>query len=158
MTDEQAVQPEFAIQRVYTKDLSFESPDSPQIFTQEWHPEVNIDLQTSSAKLDQDYFEMILGITVTVKNKDKVAFLVEVREAGIFTLKNFPEDQIGPMMGIVCPSIIFPYAREVISDIAVRGGFPQLLLAPINFEALYTQQIQQQQQSANENSKEDAVH
>jgi preprotein translocase subunit SecB len=137
-------QPEFAIQRLYAKDLSLEAPNTPLIFKEEWQPELNIDMQTTSTRLEEDIYEVVLAITVTVKSKDKVAFLVEVKEAGIFLLKNFPEDQMGPMLGSVCPTIIFPYAREVISDVVVRAGFPQLCLAPVNFDALYAQHMQNQ--------------
>ena len=137
-------QPEFAIQRLYSKDLSFEAPNTPVIFKEEWQPELKIDMQTTSTHLEEDIYEVVLAITVTVKSKDKVAFLVEVKQAGIFLLKNFPQEQMGPMLGSVCPTIIFPYAREVISDVVVRGGFPQLCLAPVNFDALYAQHVQNQ--------------
>lgn len=141
-------QPEFAIQKIYTKDLSFEAPNAPQIFQEEWKPELNLNLQTVSHDLGDGVYEIVLTSTVTVKSSDKVAFIVEVQESGIFTIKNFPKDQIGPVLGSVCPSILFPYAREVISDVVVRGGFPQLCLAPINFDALYAQQMEQQQGEA----------
>lgn len=137
-------QPEFAIQKIYTKDLSFEAPNTPQIFQEEWKPELNLNLQTASKDLGESVFEVVLTATVTVKSDTKMAFIVEVQEAGIFTIKNFPKEQMGSVQGSVCPSILFPYAREVISDVVVRGGFPQLCLAPINFDALYAQQVEQQ--------------
>lgn len=137
-------QPEFAIQKIYTKDLSFEAPNTPQIFQDEWKPELNLNLQTAAKDLGDGVYEVVLTSTVTVQCDKKTAFIVEVQEAGIFTIKNFPQEQMGPVQGSVCPSILFPYAREVISDVVVRGGFPQLCLAPINFDALYAQQLEQQ--------------
>lgn len=143
-------QPEFAIQKIYTKDLSFEAPNTPQVFHEEWKPELNLNLQTVSKDLGDHVFEVVLTTTVTVKSNNKLAFIVEVKEAGIFTIKDFPKDQMGPVQGSVCPSILFPYSREVISDVVVRGGFPQLCLAPINFDALYAQQLEQQGSGAAE--------
>lgn len=143
MTAEQ--QPEFAIQRVYVKDLSFESPQSPAIFQQEWQPDLNLQIQTNTTRLADDTHEVILKLVVTVKSADKVAFLIEVQQAGIFTLRNFVEQQLHAMLGSVCPSILFPYAREVVTDLASRGTFPPLYLAPVNFEALYAQHLAQNQ-------------
>lgn len=135
-------QPEFGIQRIYIRDLSFEAPKSPKIFLQEWQPELNIDLHTKTEKLEQDLHEVVLTVTVTVKMKDEVAFLVEVKQAGIFAIKDFPEDQLKPMLGSFCPNILYPYARQVITETVVNGGFPQLYLAPVNFDALYNQQLE----------------
>ena len=136
--------PEFAIQRIYVKDLSLETPNSPQIFLEEWQPELNMDLGTdASLVLDEGVREVVLTVTVTVKIKDKVAFLVEVKQAGIFSMKGFPEDQLHPMLGSFCPNVLYPYAREVVSDAVMRAGFPQLYLAPVNFDALYEQHKQQ---------------
>jgi preprotein translocase subunit SecB len=134
---------EFVIQRLYVKDISFESPSAPEIFQSEWTPEVDMDLQQQSQKLKDDIYEVVLHITVTVKLKDKTAFLVEVKQAGIFTLKGFTDEQLGPMLGSFCPNILFPYARELISESVSRGSFPPLYLAPINFDVLYHEQMQQ---------------
>lgn len=139
-------QSEFAVQKIYTKDLSFEAPNALDAFQQEWKPELNLNLQSNAVALDEQHHEVVLTVTVTVKNEKKVAFLVEVKQAGIFTLVNFPKEQMGPILGSVCPSIIFPYVREVVSDVVVRGGFPQLCLAPINFDALYAQSVQKQKE------------
>lgn len=139
--------PEFAIQRIYTKDISFEAPQSPAIFQQEWKPDLNLQLQTNSVKLGDDIHEVVLKITATVKSHDKVAFLAEVQQAGIFILRLFPEDQLHAMLGSVCPSILFPYGRELISDLVNRGTFPPLYLAPVNFDALYMQHLEQQKQT-----------
>lgn len=142
MTQEQSTQPnpEFSIQRIYVKDLSLETPNSPQIFLEPWEPEMHMDLGTdASLKLDEGIREVVLTVTVTVKIKSKVAFLVEVKQAGIFALKGFSEDQLHHMLGSFCPNVLYPYAREVVTDAVMRAGFPQLYLAPVNFDALYEQ-------------------
>lgn len=130
---------QFAIQRLYVKDLSLESPNSPQVFTSEWKPEVNLDINTASNELGEDTHEVVLTLTVTVKSGDTTAFLVEVKQGGIFTIKGFPADALEHTIGSFCPSVLYPYAREVVSDVVMRGGFPQLILAPVNFEALFAQ-------------------
>ncbi|MCS5712678.1 protein-export chaperone SecB [Candidatus Berkiella aquae] len=148
MTDKNTNQdgPVFTIQRIYVKDVSFETPHAPEIFREEWKPEVNVDLQTKTNRLEESIYEVVLHLTVTVKMGERVAFLVEVHEAGIFTVKGFNQDQLGHALGSMCPNILYPYARETISDIVIRGGFPQLLLAPVNFDALYLQHLEQQKQ------------
>ncbi len=150
MTTEQnqAQQPEFSIQRIYVKDLSFESPQTPALFQEEWKPDLNLQIQTNTNRLADDTHEVILKLIITVKSADKTAFLIEVQQAGIFTLQRFPEQQLHAMLGSVCPSILFPYAREVVTDLASRGTFPPLYLAPVNFEALYAQHVAQQQNQA----------
>jgi preprotein translocase subunit SecB len=140
---------QFAIQRIYNKDISFETPNSPQVFTAEWKPEVNVQLNTAVQELGENHYELVLTVTVTAKQGETTGFLAEVQQAGIFLVAGLPEEEMGPMMGIYCPNILFPYAREVVSDLVNRGSFPQLVLAPINFEAVYAQQ-QQQQQTAGE--------
>ncbi len=139
--------PEFAIQRIYVKDSSFETPKAPEIFREQWDPQVSIDLQTSSKKIEDKIYEIILGVTVTVKIKETVAFLVEVKQAGIFSIGEFPEEQLSQLLGSFCPNILFPYARETITSMVTRGGFPQLYLAPINFDAVYQQQLKQREES-----------
>lgn len=136
--------PEFAIQRIYVKDFSLESPGSPQIFLEKWEPELNLDIGTNTVALGEGSHEVVISLTVTVKMKDKVAFLVEVKQAGIFTLNNFPEAEIRPMLGAFCPNILYPYAREAVTDAVTRAGFPQLYLHPINFDAMYQQHEQEQ--------------
>lgn len=146
----------FTIQRIYVKDMSFEAPNAPEIFRMEWKPEVKVDLQTHTAPLETNVFEVVLKITVTVTVAEKVAFLIEVQEAGIFTIQGFPEDQRNHALGAMCPGILFPYAREAISDVATRGGFPQLLLAPVNFDGIYLQhleQLHQQEEAAKKGKK-----
>lgn len=135
--------PQFNIQRVYTKDISFETPNSPDVFQLEWKPEVKLDLDSRSAKLADNTFEVILALTVTVKVADKVAYLAEVQQAGIFTIGNMDEAQLAHAIGAFCPSTLFPYAREAIASLVNRGSFPQLNLAPVNFDALYASYVQQ---------------
>jgi len=136
--------PQFAIQRIYVKDLSFESPSAPKIFLKEWQPELHMDVGTKTEAIDDDTHEVILTVTITVKVDGKTAFLVEVKQAGIFTIKDFPEDQVAPVLGSFCPNVLYPYARQVVTDAVVQGGFPQLYLAPVNFDALYQQHLQKQ--------------
>jgi preprotein translocase subunit SecB len=143
--DNNAVEKQFSIQKIYTKDMSFETPNSPKIFTETWEPSVDFNLGSHVEPLENSFFEINLTITITVKNKDTVAYLVEVNQAGIFALGGFTDEEMGPMVGSFCPNILFPYAREAVSDLIVRGGFPQLLLAPVNFDALYAQHLQQTQ-------------
>ncbi|MDT8407091.1 MAG: protein-export chaperone SecB [Methylococcales bacterium] len=147
---QQTPEKQFAIQKIYTKDLSFETPNSPSIFTGKWEPKVDLNLNTQVQSLENAMYEVVLTLTVTVKSGETVAYLVEATQAGIFALSGFTEQELGPMLGSYCPNILYPYIREVISDLVAKGGFPQLLLAPVNFDAMYAQQVQQQQQpSAN---------
>ena len=144
MTENQKVNqsnddPEFAIQRLYVKDSSFESPYSPQVFFEEWNPELDLDLATKTNNLGNDNHEVVLTVKATVKMREKTIFIAEAFQAGIFVIKNFPEDQMRPMLGSFCPNILYPYAREAITDMVVRGGFPQLYLAPVNFDLLVEQ-------------------
>lgn len=153
-TDKEATQNEreFGIQKIYTKDISFETPNAPQIFRDQWKPEVNLQLGNSAETLGEDVHEVILSVTVTAKLGEKTAYLVEVQQAGIFNIKGYSDAELGAMVGAYCPNILFPYAREAISDLVTRGGFPQLLLAPVNFEALYQQHLAQQQEEANKSA------
>jgi preprotein translocase subunit SecB len=141
--ENQAPEKQFAIQKIYTKDMSFETPNSPKIFTENWEPSVEFNLGSHVEPLENNFFEIVLTLTITAKHKDTVAYLVEVNQAGIFSLGGFSEQEMGHMVGSFCPNILFPYAREAVSDLIIRGGFPQLLLAPVNFDALYAQHLQQ---------------
>jgi len=143
-TEGNAQQGQFNIQKIYTKDISFEAPNSPKVFTEKWEPQNNLDLNTNANPIADNTFEVVLSLTVTAKPGDNTAYLCEVQQAGIFTIEGFSETNQHAMLGSFCPNILFPYAREAISDIVTRGGFPQLLLAPINFDALYEQHMQQQ--------------
>ncbi len=138
MSDEQAANAgQFAIEKIYLKDMSLETPASPQIFQQQWEPAVNMDLSNAVDAVADSLYEVCLSITVTVSAQDKPVYLVEVQQAGIFHIAGFANDMIARMAATVCLNILFPFAREVVSDLVTRAGFPQLLLAPVNFEALY---------------------
>lgn len=137
------VAPQFAIQRVYTKDISFETPNSPEIFTKDWKPEVKLDLDTRSNKVADDTYEVILVLTVTATVEGQTAFLAEVQQAGLFNIGNLPEPQLAHAIGAFCPTTLFPYAREAIASLVNRGSFPQLNLAPVNFEALFASYVKQ---------------
>ncbi|WP_367606453.1 protein-export chaperone SecB [Legionella sp. W05-934-2] len=136
---------QFLIQRVYTKDMSFEAPNTPAVFQQKWEPELSLDLNTSHTMLENSVYEVVLHVTATVKNEGQVAFLAEIKQSGIFTIKGAPGDQLDHLLGSFCPSILYPYAREAITSEVVRGSFPQLVLAPVNFDALYMQQKQSEE-------------
>ena len=133
---------EFNLQRIYTKDISFETPNSPAIFKQTWKPESTVNLNTEVTKLEDNVFEILLTVTLTTKVGDQTAYLAEVKQAGIFGIKGFPEQEIGPLLGSYCPNLLFPYVREVVSDLVTKGSFPQMVLQPVNFDALYAQHQQ----------------
>ena len=135
--------PEFAIQRIYTKDVSFETPNSPAVFQLDWKPEIQLDLDTRSTKLAENTYEVVLSVTVTATVEDKTAFLAEVQQAGIFTIGNLPEAQLAHTIGAFCPTTLFPYARETVASLVNRGSFPQFNLSPVNFEGLYASYVQQ---------------
>lgn len=132
----------FEIQKIFQKDISFEAPNSPQIFTQEWKPDTNVQITTEAKTLEKNVREVVLNITVTTKSGDKTAYLVEIQQAGIFTMKGFEEQQLGHLLGSYCPNILFPFARELVAELIAKGGFPHLLLAPVNFDVLYAQHQQ----------------
>ncbi|MEE2024013.1 MULTISPECIES: protein-export chaperone SecB [Alkalimonas] len=146
--DPQALQ--FAIQRIFVKDISFEAPNAPAIFRKEWKPEVKLDLDTRSDKLEDDVYQVTLSLTVTATVGDETAFLCEVQQAGIFSIAQLPENQLAHMLASFCPNILFPYAREAVSNLVNRGTFPQLNLAPVNFDALFAQYVQKRQAEAGE--------
>ncbi|CAG8999968.1 MAG: Protein-export protein SecB [Candidatus Celerinatantimonas neptuna] len=134
---------EFAIQRIYTKDISFETPNSPEVFQQEWEPEIKVDLDNDVAELAENTYEIALTLTVTASHDEKVAFLCEVKQAGIFTLGNMEPAQLAHAVNAFCPNILFPYARELVSSLVNRGSFPQLNLAPVNFDAMFANYLEQ---------------
>ena len=144
MADEQ-VQQQFAMQRIYTKDISFESPATPDVFRKQWQPAVNVDLNTKSDKIDDNgNFEVVLSVTITAKVEEETAFLVEVQQAGIFMIAGIEGEDLRRVLGTAAPNILFPYARETIDGLCVKGGFPPVMLAPVNFDALYQQALAQQ--------------
>lgn len=132
--------PQFAIQKVYLKDVSFETPNSPTIFKQEWKPLVDLHMTNEATPIEDDLYDIVLSITLTVKVGEAVACLAEVNQAGIFYISNLPDAVLNRMLATACPNILFPFAREAVANIVTRGGFPQLLLSPVNFDALYLQQ------------------
>ena len=137
MSDAAAKEGLFSIQRIFLRDVSFESPNVPELFLADWAPEIKVDFQTKSRKVDESIFEVVLVVTASAKNQDKTAFCVEVQQSGLFAVADFPHEQLAYVMGSLCPSILYPYAREAVSDLVTKGGFPPLLLAPVNFDALY---------------------
>ena len=142
MTEQEA--PSFGIEKLYVKDLSLEVPNAPEVYLERKSPEVSIQLQTAAKPLAEGAFEVTLTVTTTAMLGEKTVFLVEVGQAGIFRIKNVPEENIEPLLAIACPNILFPYAREVVSDAITRAGFAPVLLQPVNFEALYASRVQQQ--------------
>lgn len=145
MSEASAENKQFAIQKIYVKDLSFETPNSPAVFTEEWKPEVNLNLNSESRPVADNVYEVVMKLTVTARQGEKTAYLAEVQQAGIFTIAGFAEDEVKPMLGAFCPNTLYPFAREAVADLVQRGGFPPLLLAPINFDALYAQQVNEVQ-------------
>ncbi|CAG1014562.1 MAG TPA: protein-export chaperone SecB [Albitalea sp.] len=133
-------QPVFQIQRVYLKDLSLEQPNSPQILLEQAQPQVDINLALNAEPVADGVYEVAVTATVTTKVNDKVLFLVEAKQAGIFEIRNIPEDQLQPIIGIACPGIVYPYLRAVVSDICTRAGFPPVILSEVNFQAMFEAQ------------------
>lgn len=144
MSEQQAPQLTFNTQRIYTKDISFEAPKSPYVFQKEWRPELKLDLDTGSVKLNENVYEVTLRVTVTAMIEDEVAFLCEVQQAGIFAIEGLEGNQLAHCLGAYCPNILFPFARECVLNLASRGTFPQINIAPVNFDQLFMSYLQQQ--------------
>ena len=140
MTEE--TKPVFTIEKIYVKDLSLEVPHAPGIFLERDAPQVHVELKMQHTRMDADLYEASVTVTVTAKVKEKIMFIVEAEQAGIFRIRHIPETEMGPVLGIGCANILFPYVRETVSDAVTRGGFPTVMLNPVNFEALYQQQQQ----------------
>ena len=134
----------FQIEKVYIKDLSLEIPNAPQVFMEQNQPELVVRIDSGSTPFAESHFEVTVTATVTARAGERTLFLAEVVQAGIFQLRNVPAEELGPLLGIACPTILFPYVREAISDLVTRGGFPPVLLSPISFEQLYVQRMQNQ--------------
>jgi len=148
MAEEEAAtqaQPQFAIVRTYVKDLSFESPMGAKVFTKQFQPKIQLDVNTKANKVGDNQYEVTLMLTVTAKLEEETAFIIEIQQAGLFNITGFPEDQMKHVVGAVCPNFLFPYSREAVDNLAVRGGFPPLQLAPIDFDGLFRQQQAQAQ-------------
>lgn len=146
MSDEQQV-PVFNIEKTYVKDLSLEVPNAPHCFLERESPEIEVQLQTSGSAVGDGIFDVVLTVTVSAKVGEKTLFLVEVAQAGLFQIRNIPDAEIEPIVAVACPNILFPFAREVVADAVSRAGFPPVLLAPVNFENVYRQRLEQQAQS-----------
>ena len=143
MSDPQA--PIFNIEKIYTKDISLELPHAPQIFLERENPEIGVQLHSESSSIDDGLFQVVLTVTVTAKIGEKTLFLVEAGQAGIFQIRHVPEQDLEPILSVTCPNILFPYARETISDLVTRAGFPPVVLSPVNFEAIHQQRLMAQQ-------------
>jgi len=135
----EAQQPSFSIEKIYVKDLSLEVPGGAQSFMQSEQPQLEVQITQQSQRVNEALFEVTLVVTVTAKSGEKVLFLVEASQAGVFQIRNVPDSDLSPLLGIVCPNVLFPYARETVSDLITRAGFPPILLAPVNFETIYQQ-------------------
>jgi preprotein translocase subunit SecB len=142
--------PSFSIEKLYIKDLSLEVPNAPAIFLERETPEINLQLQSGATKVGDDIFEVTLTATVTAKIGEKNMFLVEAGQSGLFRIRNIPQENLEPLLGIACPNILFPYARELISESVIRAGFAPVILQPVNFEAMYAARVQQEQQEQQE--------
>ena len=151
MNESTETKQQFAIKKLYVKDVSFESPTSPKSFSyQKWEPKIDLNLSNKQIHIDADIYEAVLSITATVSIEDETAFLIEVHQAGLFQISGFEDEQKSYLLGSQCMNILFPYAREVISNMSVRGGFPSLVMAPVNFDALYQQHLQQKHEEQGE--------
>lgn len=140
-------QPTFAIEKIYLKDLSVEVPNAPEVFLEREQPTVDVNVGSSARAVQDGLFEVVLTVTITAKIKDKALFLVEAAQAGVFQIRNVPQQDVGPLLGIACPNTLFPYVRETISAVTSRAGFTPVVLAPMTFEGIYQQQMQQMQQA-----------
>src|SRR5690554_7754086 len=151
-------QPQFALQRIYVKDLSFESPNAPVVFQEQWKPQVNLDLNTAHNKISDNQYEVVLSLTVTAKLGEKVAYIVEIQQAGVFLVAGIEGAQLGQMLGAYCPNILCPSAREATDATVNRGTFPSPMLAPVNFDAIYAQALKRKQEEAAGEAKEEQTH
>jgi preprotein translocase subunit SecB len=156
--EQQPAERQFSVQRVYTKDVSFESPNAPDIFRGEWKPKHELNITTKINQLDKQLYEVVLSVTVSATVEEKTAFIAEVQQAGIFSMNGFTEAELGPMLGAYCPTLLFPYAREVVSDLVVKGSFPQLVLQHVNFDALFAQHQQQATEHAQDSGAKPMQH
>jgi preprotein translocase subunit SecB len=139
---------QFALQRIFVKDASFESPRAPEIFRSQWKPKVNMELNSSHNKIEGDLYEVVIQVTITARSdNDEVVYLTEVQQAGIFLIKGLEAEAMLQTLGAFCPSVLFPYAREAVDNLVIKGSFPPLMLAPVNFDAIYEQTRRQQQEA-----------
>jgi len=151
-------QANFSLQRIYVKDISFESPNSPAIFQKKWTPEVNMDLNTKSNELGDDHYEVIISVTLTVTVEGMAAYIVEVQQAGIFQVQGLEGLQLSQAVNAFCPNLLFPYLRETIDNVVVKGSFPAVMLAPVNFDGIFAQAVRQKQEEAAAEADESTAH
>jgi len=144
MSEQDNTSATFSLQRIYVKDSSFESPKAPQSFRQEWNPTVNMELNTKHTQVDEQHFEVTLIVTITARNDEEDAvYLAEVQQAGIFQIAGLGPEEMSHTLGSFCPSVLFPYAREAVDSLVIKGSFPPLMLSPVNFDALYAEAVKQ---------------
>ncbi len=156
--ENQADQPQFALQRIYVKDLSFESPRAPLVFQEKWAPQVKMDVNTSAKKIKEDIYEVVLTLTITVENNDEAAYLAEIQQAGVFAVKGLDDANLERTIGAFCPNILFPYAREAVDNLMVRGSFPPMQLAPVNFDAIFAEAKRRQAEQTGEAGDAEVTH
>ena len=154
MAEQEEKERQIGIQKIYVKDFSFESPHTPEVFKgKDWSPTTNLNLRSSHSDAEDDSHEVVLTITVETKHEETTLFLVELQQAGLFHISGYPEEEMDSVVGSFCPSVLYPYARESIASIVAKGGFPEFLLQPINFDALYAQSKEQAMQKAQEQAQ-----
>lgn len=145
---EQPAQANFGLQRIYVKDISFESPNAPAIFQKQWKPEVQMDLNTKNTKLSNEHYEVVVSVTLTVTVEGMTAYIVEVQQAGIFLVQGLESGHLAQALNAFCPNLLFPYLRETIDTVVIKGSYPAMMLAPINFDAIFAQTVMQRQKEA----------
>lgn len=155
---EQTIAPKFAVQRLYLKDLSFETPQGAAAFQKQWQPKVNQDLSTKTNKIDDGLFEVSLRITITVKHEDETIYLIEAEQAGLFNIEGLEGGQLSQVLNVTCPSMLLPYAREAIDSTLTKGSYPPLMIPPINFDALFASAVQQAAAKQEATSSETSTH
>ena len=154
----QSEQANFALQRIYVKDISFESPNSPMVFQKQWKPEIKMDLNTKNTKLGDDHFEVVVSVTVTVTVETMTAYIVEVQQAGIFAVQGIEGGHLAQALNAFCPNLLFPYLRETVDNVVIKGSFPAMMLAPVNFDAIFAQAVMQKQKEAQAAETEKTAH
>jgi len=156
--NEESAQGNFALQRIYVKDISFESPNSPEVFQKQWEPEVKLDLSTKNKLVAKDIYEVVISVTLTTSVEDMTAYIIEVQQAGIFMVRELEGTQLAQTLNAYCPNLLFPYLRETVDAALVKGSFPAIMLAPMNFDAIFAQAMMQKQKQAAESADESTAH
>ena len=154
----QSAQANFALQRIYVKDISFESPNSPMVFQKQWKPEVKMDLNTKNTKLGDDHYEVVVSVTLTVTVETMTAYIVEVQQAGIFAVQGIEGGHLAQALNAFCPNLLFPYLRETVDTVVIKGSFPAMMLAPVNFDAIFAQAVMQKQKEAEAAGSDQTAH